>query len=455
MQIFGYEIAVKKALPLAPISSRGSWWPVIREAFTGAWQRNVEWTYEDVLAHPIVYACIRLIGSDIGKMTLNLVKEVGDDIWVNTENPAYSPVLRRPNHFSTPNQFFEQWMYSKLIRGNTYVLLGRDQRRVVTAMYVLDPSRVKPLVAPNGDVYYELQTDHLSQIAEDTVTVPASEIIHDRMTALYHPLCGLSPLMAAGMAANQGLRIQTHSATFFERGSVPSGVLTAPGVVSESTAKRLQTFWESQFTGENAGRTAVLGDGLKYEPMTMKAIDAQLVEQWDKTSYAICSAFGVPAFKVGVGPAPAYNDVETVNLLYYSDTIQAPATHIEQLLDRGLGLQKPYGTSFDIDDLIRMNTSSRVESASKAVRAGMSYNEARHRFYDLGPTEGGDTPFAQLQDWPVHILAQRGAADLVKEPSVQASLPAATTPDDDELSDDEAEKVMTVEWRKSFGLVAA
>jgi phage portal protein BeeE len=71
-------------------------------------------------------------------------------------------------------------------------------------MYVLDPFRTKPLVAPDGSVYYQLSKDNLAGV-EDAVTVPASEIIHDTMTPLYHPLCGVSPLYACGVAASQGL----------------------------------------------------------------------------------------------------------------------------------------------------------------------------------------------------------------------------------------------------------
>src|SRR3546814_11052838 len=60
-------------------------------------------------------------------------------------------VLKKPNHFQTRNQFWESLMLSKLSRGNTYVLMNRDRRNLVTGLYVLDPNRVKPMIAPDGD----------------------------------------------------------------------------------------------------------------------------------------------------------------------------------------------------------------------------------------------------------------------------------------------------------------
>ena len=99
-------------------------------------------------------------------------------------------------------------MISKLLWGNTYVLKDRDERGVVTALYVLDPARVKPLVAPDGSVYYELQTNDLAGMPTTTapLVVPAREIIHDRWNCAFHPLVGLSPLYACGGAAQQGAR---------------------------------------------------------------------------------------------------------------------------------------------------------------------------------------------------------------------------------------------------------
>lgn len=202
LDLFGYSLAVTKAVPpqLQGVDTRGGWWPVIREPFSGAWQRNLEWRAPDVLAYGPVYACVTLIANDIAKCRMRLIEEKSPGVWEETENPAYSPVLRKPNHFQTRIEYYKSWMFSRLLNGNTYVLKERDQRRVVVAKYVLDPSRVKVLVAPNGEVFYELNADNLSGIT-DPVVVPASELMHDKHDAIYHPLVGITPLTACYLAA--------------------------------------------------------------------------------------------------------------------------------------------------------------------------------------------------------------------------------------------------------------
>ena len=106
---------------------------------------------------------------------------------------------------------------------------------------------MQPLIAPNGDVYYQLGADNLANLAEQ-ITVPASEIIHDMTSIRHHPLCGIPPLIAATLPATQGLRIQTQSAAFFQNRSQPGGILTAPGDIPQKEADRIKQFWKNEFT---------------------------------------------------------------------------------------------------------------------------------------------------------------------------------------------------------------
>src|SRR5678815_2646817 len=125
----------------------------------GAWQRNQEVSMDTVLTYSAVFSCVTLIAADIGKLCLRLVSEDDDGIWTPVESASFSPVLRKPNRYQTRGKFVEQWMVSKLVHGNTYALKQRDNRGVVTALYILDPTRVTPLVSADGAVYYELKRD--------------------------------------------------------------------------------------------------------------------------------------------------------------------------------------------------------------------------------------------------------------------------------------------------------
>lgn len=388
----------------------------IKESFTGAWQRNVEVKRENVLAYSAVFACITLIAGDIGKLrpviTERLKKE-NIDIEILTHN--YISLLKRPNQYQTWQKFIEQWVLSLLTRGNAFVFKNRDSRGQIVSLHVLDPNLCRTLVAESGDVYYSLSHDSLAQVIqglnqEDShnLTVPATEIIHDRMLCLFHPLVGVSPIYACGLAATQGLAIQNNSATFFNNMSRPSGMLTAPGEISDVTAARLKKHWEENYSGGNIGKLAVLGDGLDYKAMTISAVDSQMIEQLKWTSENVCTCFHIPGYKIGVGQMPTYNSAEVLNQIYHTDCLQTIIQGIEANLKIGLGLDlENRSIELELDGLIRMDTATQIETLNNAVKGGwMTPNEARQK-RNLKPVEGGDTPYMQQQNYSLSALSQR------------------------------------------------
>ena len=449
MKLLGFEInraltvVQKQQQVLQPVDSRGGWFRIF-EPFSGAWQRNVSLDTSTALAYHAVWACVTLISSDIGKLRPKLVEQDDDGIWTEFDSPAFSPVLRQPNHFQNYCQFKEWWTISKLVHGNTYALKQRDARGVVVKLYLLDPCRVQPLVADDGTIFYQLNSDNLSGLAQQ-VTVPAREIIHDRFNCIFHPLVGVSPLYACATAAQIGLRIQDNQSGFFVNGSNPGGVLTAPGAISNETAQRLSDHWNTEYTGEGAGKIAVLGDGLKFEQMRMSAVESQLIEQLRWTAEVVASCFHVPYFKIG-GPPPPYQNAEILNQIYYSDCLQSLIESMELCLDEGLGLTevpgKTYGVELDLDGLLRMDTATQVKTLTEAIHGGLfTPNEARTKV-DKKPLEGGDTVYLQQQNYSIEALHERDQDMPFSKPAAPAvpQLPAPKAETEEPPPETEGEK---------------
>ena len=404
MNLLGFTITRQKALNAVGGTWRNAW-RVISEPFTGAWQRNVEEKQGDLITYPTLYACISRIASDIGKLPFSLRQRDSSGVWIEVENPAYSPVLRKPNGFQTAAQFREYWTLTKLISGNAYILKRRDARGVVVALYVLDPNRVLPMVSDAGNVFYQLQTDNLNTLPDgypaEQLIVPASEIIHDRCMTVHHPLIGVPPLAAAHWPALKNMKIMRSATEFFGNNAQPGGLLTAPAGMVEEDAKAVQDYWDKNFSGPQAGKIAVIGADMKFTPFAMKSIDAQMVEQMRYSDEQICQPFGIPPFKVGIGTIPSGLGVDGLNQLYYADALQTHIEHMELLLDDGLKISRPLGVELDLEPLLRMDEGKRAEVATKLVKGGVETpNEGRARF-SRAPLEGGDTVYMQQQDFPL------------------------------------------------------
>lgn len=411
---------------LSPIhASHSQWWPRVYESFTGAWQRNIYLDKHTISQNWAVFACVTLIAGDIGKMPARVMR-------YNPDTRVYEPVLmrpvlRKPNRYQTRVEFFRCWIFSLLLHGNTYILKQRDENGFTIAMYVLDPGKVTPLVAADGSVYYALGEDNLAAL-ESSIVVPASEIIHDRMHTPWHPLIGVSPIYASGIAAMQGLAIQDNSEKFFANMSRPSGILTAPGAISDETAARLKEAWNTNFSGSNLGKVAVVGDGLKYEAMTVNAVDAQLIEQLKFTGEMIAATFHVPSYKLGLGAMPSVANTSALDMQYYTQCLQTIIENMELRLEEGLELQFPFEVWFDENALLRMDRAARLRAHSESIGGGwFAPNEAR-REENLAPVAGGDTPYLQQQNFSLSALAQRDANDPFAKPQPAPAQPTARTP---------------------------
>ena len=410
-----------------------------REPFAGAWQRNISCEGPGtLLSFSPIYACVTRIASDIAKLSLGLKMKDERGITVDApKNSPYAAILRKQNSYQNRIQFFRYWLLCKLLFGNAYAIKFRDLRGIVTSLYLVDPRKVTPLVTPDGGVYYSISGDDLARMPTGYAAAPASEVIHDRGPTLWHPLVGVPPLYAAALSGTLGLQIQRNSAAFFSNMSRPSGMLSGPGVINEVTAERLKKEWETNYRAGNIGRTAVLGDGLKYESMAIAAEASQLAEQLGLTAIDVATAHGMPAYKINQGPMPTNNNVGALNQQYYSDCLQVHIEDIELCLDEGLGLPDGYSTRFDLNGLLRTDPASLYTALGVAVdKTLMTPDEAREEL-DLPPVEGGDTLYKQEQNYSLAALAKRDARE---DPFAKGSPEPApvVTPEPDDSSKEAA-----------------
>ncbi|KKI44240.1 phage portal protein [Obesumbacterium proteus] len=402
----------RKENTLQQPSSRG-WTPIfshIREPFAGAWQRNMEVDNKTVLSFHAIFSCITLIASDISKMSPSVQAKDLDGIWKEIDNASFDRLINKPNQFQNSIQFFETWMNSKLSRGNTYVMKVKNNAGNIVELRILDPDKVVPLVADDGSVFYQISPENISGLPAQ-VTVPAREIIHDRFNCLFHPLIGVSPIYACAIAAMQGNHIQESSAFFFKNGGKPSGVISVPGNLDAAKAREIKEAWDTGYAGENSGKTGLLSGGAEYKAISMSAVDAETVAQQKLSAEVVCSAFHVPAYKVGVGEMPSYDNIESLEQQYYSQCLQVLIESIEALLKETFEFDAKKRVELDIGALLRMDSERRMKTLGEGVKNTiLTPNEARKK-ENLPPVDGGDALYLQQQNYSLPALARRDASD--------------------------------------------
>lgn len=381
----------------------------VDDPYTGAWERNDELSRKQPAHFYALFACVRLISSDIAKLPVTLRKMVNGVITTQPTPIKWRKLFKRPNSYQNWQQFSEQWSHSLLLRGNAFIFKERDVYGKIVALKVLNPDAVKVLVSDDGQVFYELYDDLLAGIRRSAIPVPASEIIHDRINAFYHPLVGLSPVYACAASTRHGEAIIRDAEDFFKNGSKPSGVLEVDAPMSEENAQKMKRLWNLNYTGSNAGQTAVLTGGVKYRPITMSAMDSRLIEQLKMSASVVAAAFGVPPFKIGLEVGTG--KIEEQTAIYYADCLQALIESRENLLDEVVDFEDDLEVYLDISVLLRMDSISKMQYLRDGVGAGiLAPNEARS---ELGyqPVDGGNSPMLQQQNFSLEAISRRDSSE--------------------------------------------
>lgn len=396
------------------ININNSGYKYIEEPFIGAFQRNKDYI-ADRTQHPTVFACLSLISNDIAKLPFTF-KTLEDKHWKRVYNSQYSFLNSKPNKYQTPYQFRQQWILSKLMHGNTYVLIERDELDNPVAFHILNPDAVQVRISDvSGSIFYAVKINKNAGDSVFTLTdnneliIPASEIIHDKCVTIYSPFVGVSPIRAAALSINMSHNIQSHMNDFIQNGASLGGIVEVPGAIKEEQSKAILRKFNEDFKGRNSGNIGLLTDGMKFNKLSMSSLDAQLIDHMKYTTEQICGVFNVPVFMI-ISNSQASN-VEELTQQYYSQCLQTHIKSLENCLDFSLEISDYDSIEIDTNELFRGDMTKRYANYEKAIKASfMTINEARY-LEDLPPLDGADTVYMQQQNFSLQAIYERDKND--------------------------------------------
>src|SRR5215831_18441937 len=349
------------------------------------------------------------------------------------ENSALSRILHQPNDYQTSSDFVLGLVHSLYREGNAYALGLRNSRFEVESLHLMNPRQSSPFVVRNEDdgdaeIFFRLGgngvVDHM--FGGGQLIVPSRDVLHVKLRSnqrFPHPLVGETPVMAALMDIAVGDAFIRQQLEFFNNQSRPSAVLSTDLVLDRDQVQQIRDRWNEQSKGLHAGGVPILTSGLKVQPWSTPAKDAQLAELSKLSAERICWAFGIPLQLLGLATTPA-TSTETLMQFWLSTGLGFCLNHIEQAFDRLFDLRgepEEY-TEFDTSALLRSAQKDRVEALARGVQSGVfAPNEARN-MEGLDSVPYGDEPRCQAQVIP---LSAAGSIPAAPTPSVPPSAPAA------------------------------
>ena len=354
-------------------------------------------TEQSAMQLTAVYACVRILAEAIAGLPLHLYRRGKNGSKDKAaDHPLYSLLHDEPNPEMTSFVFRETMMTHLLLYGNCYSQIIRDGRGQVTALYPLMPNQMSVDRDERGQLYYTYlrSNEEAATMSGSTVYLMPEDVLHVPGLG-FDSLVGYSPIAMARNSIGMALACEEYGAKFFANGASPSGVLEHPGTIKDIS--RLRESWNSVYGGsKNAGKVAILEEGMHYAPISISPNEAQFLETRKFQVDEIARIFHVPPHMIGDLERSTFSNIEQQSLEFVKYTLNPWVCRWEQALTRALlspREKREYFIKFNVDGLLRGDYQSRMNGYAVGRQNGwMSANDIRElENLDRIPAEqGGD-----------------------------------------------------------------
>jgi HK97 family phage portal protein len=351
-------------------------------------KRTKNVTFDEAMSVSACWASTRLLTETVAAMPIQCFDR---NLKTNVKTPRVDYDLwrllnYRPNRYQTRTEFIEQIMLNLVTWGNSYVVIERLGKRIVSLM-PLAASQMEVELLADGDRVFKYTT------ADGSIKIYAeSSMWHVKLFG--NGIVGLSPLGYAsnsiGIAIDQSNRMGELSSN----GGKTNGVLTCDNALKDDQRDQIR----KAFAGLQEGNQAelfVLEAGFKYQQVSLSPTDMQLLESRRFSIEDIARFYGVPSVLINDTASGTTwgSGIAEINMGFYKLNLKPYLERIESSAKRHLMPSSDWDTidiEFNFDSLLRADKTTRLDSQAKGVNAGLLMPNEGRAEEGLPPAAGGD-----------------------------------------------------------------
>jgi HK97 family phage portal protein len=441
--------------PSTPLSYPAEWLlDIFNGGRTDAGIRVSEMT---ALQVSTVFACVQLIGSAIGALPLHVFEliEAADrrpGKRIAYDHNLYDLLRYEPNPEMTAVTFRKTLQVHALLWGNLYAEIQRDGGNGIVALWPRNPARTRPRrltqdarigpfreLARAGTLVYETTegVDEITPTGTDPTgattvrLIPSEDMLYVPGLTLDGKL-GQSTIWLTRQAIGLALATEKYGSKYFGNGARPGGVVTHPGKLTTPARENLKRSWAEAQGGENAHKTAVLEEGMKFEAASSENDKAQFLETRKFQKSEICQIFAVPPHMIGDSDKTNRANTEQIGIEFVLYTLAPWLESWTQELKRKLFPKMGrtagrYFPKFETRQLTMPDAESRRNFYATVKQWGVGSTNDIREMEDWNPV---DDPSADELWMPVN-MAVMGA----EKPT--EVVPSDEEPDADKTGDDD------------------
>ena len=336
-----------------------------------------------------VYACVQAISETVASLPLILFKSSGDDRNRATGHPLYRVLHDQFNPELTALEGREYLQACVLLRGNAYARIEWDAAGQVIALWPINPDSMQVRRAPAGGLVYEY-SDGKGTLHR----LLAHECLHLRHRLGDDGVMGVSPITAARGVVELAQAEADHGVNTFRNGAKLLGVLKFPGKLKPEQRTAIASSWSSQHGGgANAGRTAILEEGVDFQSVSMTLEDSEWIAARQFSVEEVARLFRVPPTVIGDLRHGNYSNSVEMARQFVTQTLRRHLVMWEQAIAAKLLTEagrRTYFAQHAVEGLLRGDSANRAAFYSAGIAAGWMLPSEARRLEDMPTIDGID-----------------------------------------------------------------
>lgn len=372
-RLFGQGITEQKAVTLTSPEAYG--------LFAGLPVRSgITVTSATALRVPAVAAAVGLISEACGNLPFKLHDR--DTREAQKDHPGYELIHGEANPWTSAEELREHLTRDALLTGEGFAQVVRNSEGKPIWLQRIDPGAVSVETDDYGEPSYRIRLKG----GGDTV-LPYTEVLH------ISTLDGVSPITHAKEAIGLALAAEQHLANWYSRSGRPGGYLSTEKNLGEKEAVNILRAFVEGNTGEESGRPAIFGNGMKYYPVATSNTDAEFYTNRIEQIREIARAFRIPPSMIFELERGTWSNVEQMAQQFLTMTLRPWLKRWQAAYARVLLTpedRKAFYIEAETKDLMTVDFAAQATAYSQyvAIRA-MTPNEVRAGL-NLPPMAGGD-----------------------------------------------------------------
>lgn len=369
-------------------------------SFAGGNWSNEHVTFEKAMMVMAFWRGVRLTAETCATLPPNVYRfKAGSTDGVIDRENEYDRVLRvSPNPDMDAVEFWEAMVGAMLVVGNGYSRKNYIGGRLVSMdLMVPDPCYSYPYRTANKLLRYKLR-----DFQGRDYDLPPEEVFHLKGFS-FGDDAGMSALRYGAQALGLAIAANKVAGRTFASGLSSSGFLETGQVLNEPDRQRLDEIMAQYQSNASPGKMMILEGGMKYNRLSLSAVDAQLLETISFNIEEMGRLLGMPPILLGhssAGQTMWGTGVESIIQSWYTLGLRAILTRIEKCVQFRVISAADAGKfyfKFNVAGLLRGDSQTQALIAASLAQNGLRNRDELRALDDFGPIPDGSGKFFTAQ----------------------------------------------------------